>query len=116
MKRDRGAAAVEFALIAPVLVALVLLFVIFGRAYQVQSSLNMAAREGARHMAITQLAGEAQTLAVKAAADLGATGATADLPTCSGSPPSTTMIVRYDFNFLGVQLDLKGKGVMRCGG
>ncbi|HKU29947.1 MAG TPA: TadE/TadG family type IV pilus assembly protein, partial [Arthrobacter sp.] len=41
---ERGAAAVEFALVAPILVLLVLGIMEFGRAYNAQVSLTNAAR------------------------------------------------------------------------
>ncbi len=48
----RGAAAVEFALVAPVLVGLTLVIIAFGHAYFVQSSLSNAARDAVRVMAL----------------------------------------------------------------
>ena len=50
---ERGAVAVEFAILAPVLVMLLLGIMEFGRAYNAQISLTNAAREGVRVMAIT---------------------------------------------------------------
>ena len=50
---ERGAVAVEFALLAPVLVMLLLGIMEFGRAYNTQISLSSAAREGVRVMAIS---------------------------------------------------------------
>jgi len=47
-RSDRGAAAVEFALVAPILILLVVGIAEFGRAYNVQNSLSAAAREGVR--------------------------------------------------------------------
>ena len=49
---ERGAVAVEFAILAPVLVMLLLGIMEFGRAYNAQTSLTNAAREGVRVMAI----------------------------------------------------------------
>src|SRR3954468_24462843 len=49
---ERGASAVEFALIMPVLIVLVLGIAVFGHAFQVQGTLSAAAREGVRVMAL----------------------------------------------------------------
>ena len=49
---ERGAVAVEFALLAPILVMLLLGIMEFGRAYNCRASLTNAAREGVRVMAI----------------------------------------------------------------
>ncbi|WP_427019319.1 TadE/TadG family type IV pilus assembly protein (plasmid) [Pseudarthrobacter sp. P1] len=49
---ERGAVAVEFALLLPVLLLLVLGIMEFGRAYNVQISASNAAREGARYVAV----------------------------------------------------------------
>lgn len=121
---ERGAAAVEFALVVPLLIALVLGMVVFAHAYQVQSSLAMAAREGARVMALSppdltlaQAQSAAKMRASETALSLGISGVTTNDPVCSGTPvSSTTMVVEYKFDFLGVKLDLSGEGVMRCGG
>ena len=52
MKSERGAAAVEFALVVPILIVLVLGIAEFGRAFFIQSTISGAAREGVRRMAL----------------------------------------------------------------
>jgi Flp pilus assembly protein TadG len=49
---ERGAAAVEFALVAPLLVLLICGIIDFGRAYSTLNQLAAAAREGARIAAV----------------------------------------------------------------
>ena len=49
---DRGAAAVEFALLLPLLVLLVFGMIDFGRAINAQITITQAAREGARVLAL----------------------------------------------------------------
>jgi Flp pilus assembly protein TadG len=49
---DRGAVAVEFALILPILIVLVFGIIDFGRAFNAQVTLSQAAREGARVAAL----------------------------------------------------------------
>lgn len=118
-RTDSGAAAVEFALVVPILLALILGMIFFGRAYQVQSSLSMAAREGVRVMALDpdHVATDAENVAVTAAYNLGVPETvTASATACSGDPERTTMTVSHTFSFLGVTTPLSGKGEMRCGG
>ncbi len=67
---ERGAVAVEFALLAPVLVMLLLGIMEFGRAYNAQVTLSSAAREGVRVMAIGNNATAARTAAKNAATGL----------------------------------------------
>src|SRR3954471_20473301 len=52
MRDERGASAVEFAFIVPLLIVLVVGIAEFGRAFQVQGTLSAAAREGVRTMAL----------------------------------------------------------------
>ncbi len=52
MRKDRGAAMIELALILPILVMLLVGIVDFGRAYSAQVSITGAAREGARVLAL----------------------------------------------------------------
>ena len=51
-RSDRGAAAVEFAIVVPLLLLILFALVDFGRMFFVQVSLNAASREGARASSI----------------------------------------------------------------
>jgi Flp pilus assembly protein TadG len=53
-ERDRGAVLVEFALVIPVLLMVMVGIIEFGRAYSYQESIQGAAREGARALALHQ--------------------------------------------------------------
>lgn len=53
-QRDRGAALIELALILPVLLMVMVGIIDFGRAYSYQESIQGAAREGARALALHQ--------------------------------------------------------------
>lgn len=129
-RSDSGAAAVEFALVVPILILLVLGIVEFGRAYNIQNSLSAAAREGVRVMAISQNATAAKTATKQAGVF---NPAVTDAQICisagaSGSCTATTcpaggtvtLTIRYPVDYLtGLfpgSLTLTGKGVMRCGG
>lgn len=130
---ERGAAAVEFALLAPVLVMLLFGIMEFGRAYNVQTSLTNAARESVRDMAISDNAisvkeKKARALAAaNRAITFGATLTAADIDfnpsTCSvvpGTPaPQMQVTIRYSLSTLtGIAgpFTLTAKGTMLCGG
>ncbi|MFC8410302.1 TadE/TadG family type IV pilus assembly protein [Arthrobacter sp. NPDC057259] len=112
----------EFALLAPVLVMLLLGIMEFGRAYNVQVSLSSAAREGVRVMAITNNPTGAKT-AVKNAAvavqpALTDTNITVTPNVCT-SGTQVTVKVSYTLSTLtGIAgpFPLEGTGVMLCGG
>ena len=89
--RERGAAAVEFALILPVLLALVLGVVEFGRAYSVQTQLSGAAREGVRSMALTDSSSTAKTTAKAAASTLNLTDSQIAVTLKAGSTTSLVL-------------------------
>jgi Flp pilus assembly protein TadG len=57
VRREDGAAAVEFAIIAPVLLALVFMIVDFGRALWLYNVAVSALREGGRAAAVAGLSG-----------------------------------------------------------
>ena len=82
-RSERGAVAVEFALVAPILLALVMGIVEFSNVYNAQVSVTQAAREGARTMAIENNQGLAQT-----AAKAGAPGNAASGFNVSGANPT----------------------------
>jgi len=114
---------VEFALVAPLLLLMVLGIAEFGRAYHVQTTLSQAAREGVRVMAIQNDPDEAVTVTQAAAGDL-ARPLTIDeievLPDDCDSGDTATVTVTYVLpfvtNLFGPGVTLTGRGVMRCSG
>ena len=126
LRDERGASAVEFAFIVPLLVALVLGIAEFGHAFQVSGTLSAAAREGVRVMALQNDPAAARA-AVRAAAPTlnpAVTDGQIDIPvTCPSPSAGTTMVtvtVTYRMPFLthffGSSATLHGTGVMRCNG
>ena len=84
-RSERGAAAVEMAIVLPVLLFVLMGLVDFGRAYNAQMQLTQAAREGARLVSLGMPIG---TRVSDAAPDLGATPTVTILATCA--PGATT--------------------------
>lgn len=120
-RRDRGAAAVEFALVLPMLVLLVVGIAEFGRAYHVQTTVSGAAREGVRVMALENDASAARATVKSYASGLGLTdGQIAVSPATCSTGANATVTVSYPFDlitgFLGDDFTLTGKGTMRCNG
>jgi Flp pilus assembly protein TadG len=126
-RRDRGAAAVEFALVLPVLLLVMCGIVDFGRAYNAQVTLTQSAREGARLAALAQPDVVNRTRA--AAVPLSGVGvAVTSCP--SGSTGDAVVVTSYSFSFVtpvgalaglfgasfGGPLAMTGRGVMRCQG
>jgi Flp pilus assembly protein TadG len=125
---DRGAAAVEFALLLPLLVLIVFGLIDFGRAINTQITLTQAAREGARALALGQ--STYQTRAADAA--IGLSGLTVtDQPDSlgvTGCPAGSAQTgddavvkVTYTFSFVtpigfafGPTKTLTAEGVMPC--
>ncbi len=126
LTRDRGAAAVEFALVVPILLLLVFGIAEFGRAYNIQTTLSGAAREGARTMALENDPGAASAAAVAAAQPLDVSGGQVSVSpgSCplSGTTASDTVRVTVTYpmefvtNLFGNGFTLTGEGVMRCNG
>jgi Flp pilus assembly protein TadG len=118
---DGGAAAVELALILPILILLLFGIFEFGRAYNTQISLSGAAREGARVMAITNDAGTATNATIAAAPSVNPAPSVGINPSpCSAGATVTvtaTRVQSYNIPFFGsTSFNLVGRGVMRCGG
>jgi Flp pilus assembly protein TadG len=119
---ERGAAAVEFALLAPVLIMILLGIMEFGRAYNVQVSLTNAAREGVRNMAINDSQATARAAAKSAAFQL--TPALADSNIAFSAANCTvgaqmTVTITYSLSTMtGITgpFSMSGKGTMLCGG
>jgi Flp pilus assembly protein TadG len=112
---ESGAAAVEFALIVPIFLLMVVGIVQFGYAYTIQISLTQAAREGARTMVVQNDQAKATAAA---ASTFGISGATVNVPaTCPAGSP-ITVTVQWTIDAMGtlVQIPLTGKATMQCGG
>jgi Flp pilus assembly protein TadG len=122
---ERGAAAVEFALILPVFVLLIVGMLEFARAYNAQISISNAAREGARVMAIHDDASLARASAIDAAVSLNPALVGGDVAispaSCTAAVDGTVEVsIDYDLplmtGFFGITLPISGVGVMLCGG
>jgi Flp pilus assembly protein TadG len=119
---------VEFALVVPILVLLVMGIVDVGRAYLVQTTVSNAAREGVRVMALSNDQGKARTAARFAATALtpALTDSQVTFSALSCTPGAqVTTIVRYPTTYItplprmlgvGNTLTLTGRGTMRCNG
>ena len=126
--RDRGAAAVEFALLLPVLLLLVFGIIDFGRALNAQITLTQAAREGARMAAL----GESNVVSGTQAAATGLSPVGVTVTSCpAGAGPGVNAVVKatYTFSFItpinaiasllggsgpGATIALSATGVMPC--
>ena len=126
---DRGATAVEFALLLPVLLLLVFGLIDLGRALNAQITLTQAAREGARLAALSQ----ANVVSRTQAAATGLSGVTVTVTACpsgAGASSDATVQVSYPFTFVtplgaiarlfggsgpGSSLTLTATAVMACG-
>ena len=124
---ERGAVAVEFAILAPVLVMLLLGIMEFSRAYNAQASLSAAAREGVRVMAITGKQDTAKNAAKTTAVSLNPALKDTDItfgtpcPTiaAAGSSPQITVTITYSLKTMtGIAgpFAMSSKGAMLCGG
>lgn len=126
---DSGAAAVEFALLLPILLLLVFGIIDFGRALNAQITLTQAAREGARVAAL----GQTNVTSRAQAAAIGLNGVTVSLvtPCAAGAMPGADAVVKvsYQFSFVtpvgavaslfggsgfGSGITLTAQGVMPC--
>lgn len=126
-RQDRGAAAVEFALLLPLLLLLVFGIIDFGRALNAQITLTQAAREGARLAAL----GEPNVVSGTQAAATGLSPVTVTVTACpAGAGAGVNAVVRasYSFSFVtpvnaiaglfgssfGSTMTLTAQGVMPC--
>ena len=127
LRDQRRATAVEFAMIVPLLLTLVLGIAEFGHAFQVQGTLSAAAREGARVMALQNDPAAARTAVRNAAPTLDPAITDAQIAVTPAACPMTStgttnvrVTVEYPMPFLtdffGASIELSGTGVMRCNG
>lgn len=126
LRSEDGAAAVEFALILPVFLVLLLGIIEFGSAYNAQILLTNAAREAARTYSLTGDESAAVAAAAEATAPIGLAIGASDVafavtPAGACSSPST-LNVTVEVNkplltgMFGASLPLAGKATRQCGG
>jgi Flp pilus assembly protein TadG len=124
---DRGAAAVEFALVLPVLLLLIFGIVDFGRMLYTKITLTQAAQSAARATAILgDQDGEARKEATAAASGLDPNLLSVDPTDCPTPPDPTknqTVTLTYSFKFVtplaviakfGDDIELTATGVSPC--
>lgn len=120
MRRDDGAALVEFALVLSLLVMITFGIIEFGRAYNAQVTLTHATREGVRVLAITGDQSKAIAATRDAAPTLAGGSLSVSADTCVPGRPTTvhaTYPLTYDIPFFGSKtVTLDSTAVMRCGG
>lgn len=124
VRPDSGAAAVEFALIALILITMLFLIVEGGRLFMIQAGASTAARDAARTMAISNNSGYALADANKVFSPYG-TLTSAHLTTtgCDSDPEtndSATALIDWEADLVtgmfGASVPIHAKGEMRCGG
>lgn len=113
---QRGAAAVEFALVVPFLLLIIIGIIQFGFAFTAQISLTQAAREAARTLVVQNDNGKA-VAAAKANFNRAGTDYSG-IPASCPAGAAVTVTIKWTMPALGklVQIPLAGKAAMQCGG
>jgi len=115
MREERGAAAVEFILVVPILLAVVFGIVEVATFYQRQIQLSNGAMVGARSVAHGSPAANAQSVAADAA---GVPASDVIVGTCASSGSSVTVTISSSkaavTGLFGSSFAISGKGVARC--
>jgi len=117
---DQGAAAVELALLLPILLMLVAGIVYFGLVYNAKIELSGAVRDGARKLALGGTVTDAETAVQNSAPNLGSVSFPTVPTVCVSGVTSNASItasypVSYTIPFFGSGTwTLKATGVMRC--
>ena len=123
-RTERGAAAVELALVLPVLLLLVFGIIDFGRAYNAQITLATAARESVRVWALGGTTTQVQDRATQAAVGMSVTATPLPSTTPCTFGNATKVKVTTNFSYITPYIKnlapglttLSSEGVMRCGG
>lgn len=114
---ERGQALVEFAIIIPILLAVLLGIVEFARAWQIQQVVTNAAREGARFSVLpstpagtTEVDSVVQEYMRSANMDMGYYSSSIVNSTTSGDPDTVTVSYAYTYTLFGPVMNLLGGG------
>lgn len=112
---DGGASALEFALVAPILILLVMGIVEFGVLYQAQLALTHAAREGARLAAVGKYDAAAVVDRAYPIAPSVSTSPAPPSAALGGQPITVTLTYDYDWRVLPIPgtVALQGTATMR---
>ncbi|PTL71599.1 pilus assembly protein TadE [Rathayibacter caricis DSM 15933] len=120
---DKGAVALEFALVLPILMVVLVGIIEFSLLFTAQTTITNAAREGARSMALYNNPATARSAVKNSAFNLspGLTDAQITVsPTACTAGARTTTTIRYQYHLMtglfGDGITLTGKAAMRCGG
>ncbi|MFC7401050.1 TadE/TadG family type IV pilus assembly protein [Citricoccus sp. GCM10030269] len=128
---EEGSSAVEFALVVPVLMLIIIGIIELGFAFNSQLQITAAARDAARVVSISAepeaALAQARTSAVNAAPTVAIDPATVHIAVSPAGtaeqpcPPGSTATVTIDHTvdlltgLLGETMTVSGKGVMQCG-
>lgn len=118
---EKGAAAVEFAIVASLLFMLIFGILEYGRIFNELEVLNSAAREGARVAAVRGTPAEIEDAVEKAASPYSLDGSPTADKECSDATSGQPVTVRWEQHFeisVGIlpplNKDVEIKGVFRC--
>lgn len=127
--REKGAVAVEFALVLPIFLALIFGIVEYGRAFSIQVSMAQGAREAARYTAIhykdAGFLAAAKQKAIDAAPIADLQPGEITISTCGPNLDAVVLITANTAYLTGLPtllpflpdfMSISAKGVMRCGG
>lgn len=120
-RSERGAVAVEFALVLPLLLTIIFAIIELGHAYNVQISVTHAAREAARTMAVEQVWSDAVTAAQDSSPSLDPDDL-ALTPSPAACSPGATINVTARYPLPGLTglmpagITVTGRAAMQCGG
>ncbi len=122
-KSEKGAVAVEFALILPLLVLLIFGIIEFGRIYNLYLGVTHSAREGARIASVRNGTGETDAeikanIVERSALDITPSNVEIDPPNLNTPGQAITVRVHYPVTvsipfFGSYSGELKSKGIMR---
>lgn len=117
---ERGAAAVEFALVLPLLVLLLFGIIEFGRGYNAKVALQAAVREGARALALDSADPIEATADAAPSLHADLLGvSTSSSPCVTGTEATVTATYPFTYTiplFGTATVTLSATGVMRCEG